>query len=104
PNLVFLMIERSMLNCPGPRTLLRPVLPKVPVASAVCLKHDVLNHCAIVGLSSTGSQIVSGRLFVMPVESIDCDCVIVIGRPLRRYRMPLSCHPPHAFCAAHGSS
>ena len=47
---------------------------------------------------------VFGRLFVMPVDSMLCDCVIVIGRPERRYRMPLSCQPPHACCAAHGSS
>src|SRR5947208_1896768 len=70
PIFVFLINDRSTLKSPGPRTLLRPVLPNVPVESAVCLKHDVLNHCVIVGFDTFGSQIVSGRLFVMPVESI----------------------------------
>src|SRR5438067_2404462 len=98
------MTAISRLNCPGPRTVLRPVLPKVPVVSATCWKHDVLNQLSIVGLPATGSQIVFGRLLVMPVDSMLCDYVIVIGRPLRRYRMPLICQPPYAFCAAHGSS
>src|SRR5262249_10883197 len=84
PILVFLMTDASMLNCPGPRTVLRPVLPNVPVVSATCWKQLVLNHCAIVGLLETGSQIVFGRLLPRPVDSMLCDWVIVIGRPERR--------------------
>src|SRR5437867_13436001 len=72
PNFVFLISDPSILNCPGPRTLLRPVLPNVAVVSETVWKHDVLNHCPIVELLNTGSQIVFGRLFVMPVESICC--------------------------------
>src|SRR5262249_3885691 len=103
PIVVFLMIDASMLKSPGPRTVLRAVLPNVPVESDVCWKHDVLNHCPIVGLLETGSQIVFGRLFVRPVDVICCVCVIVIGSPDRRYNRLLTCQPPHARCAAHGS-
>ena len=84
PNRVSLMTEKSMLNCPGPRTVLRPVLPKVAVVSVTRAKAAVLNHMSIVGLSRVGSPIVSGRLFVMPVDSIVPDCVIVSGSPDRR--------------------
>src|SRR5436190_22655605 len=105
PIAVVLIADRSMLNCPGPRTLLRPVLPNVPVVSATCWKQDVLNHLSIVApLLSAGSQVVFGRLFVMPVDSMLCDCVIVIGRPDRRYRLPLIWQPPHALLAPHGSA
>src|SRR5213593_3928392 len=44
PIFVFLIIEASMLNCPGPRTVLRPVLPNVPVVSATCWKQEVLKN------------------------------------------------------------
>src|SRR5262245_8463836 len=90
PNLVFLIIDMSTLKSPGPRTLLRPVLPKVAVVSAVCWKQDALNHASIVALLATGSHRVFGRLFVRPVDSICCCCVMVTGRPERAYRMPLS--------------
>ena len=104
PIFVFLISEKSTLKSPGPRTVLRPVLPNVADVSGTCWKHAVLNQVSIVGLVSAGSQRVFGRLFPMPVDSMLCDCVIVIGRPLRRYRMPLTCQPPYARSAAHGSS
>ena len=83
PNLVFLISDASTLNCPGPRTEFRPVAPNVPVVSATCAKHAVLNHWPMVASLFTGSQIVFGRLLVMPVESMLCVWVMVIGRPLR---------------------
>src|SRR5262245_57432234 len=104
PNVVDLIIDMSMLNCPGPRTVLRPVLPNVPVVSATCWKHDVLNQRSIVALLRTGSQVVFGRLLPMPVDSMVWDCVIVIGRPDRRYRMPPICHPPYGLPPPNGSS
>src|SRR5215813_11277956 len=104
PMFVDLIIDRSMLNWPGPRTVLRPVLPNVPVVSATCWKHDVLNQRSIVASPSTGSQIVFGRLLVMPVESMLCDCVIVIGNPERTYTMPPSCQPPYGLPPPNGSS
>src|ERR1700682_3315640 len=73
PILVFLIIDASMLNCPGPRTVLRPVLPNVPVVSVTCWKQEVLNHCPIAGLLDAGLQIVFGRLLVMPVDVMLCD-------------------------------
>src|SRR5437899_13040636 len=97
------MSDASMLNWPGPRSEFRLVLPKVAVVSAVCAKHDVLNHLSIVGSLSVGSQIVFGRL-VMPVDSMLCVCVTFTGRPERRYRRPFTCQPPHGCCAAQGSS
>ena len=81
PILVFLITDMSTLNWPGPRTVLRPVSPKVPVVSGTCWKHAVLNHRSMVGLLGTGSQIVFGRLLVMPVDSMVCDWVIVIRQP-----------------------
>src|SRR5215475_7369108 len=85
PIRVFLIPEKSMLKSPGPRTELRLVLPNVPVVSGTCWKHDVLNQRSIVALPpSDGSQTVFGRLLVMPVDSMVCPCVIVIGRPERR--------------------
>ena len=82
-----------MLNEPGPRTMPRPASPYVPVTSAVRTKHDVSNQRSIVGLSSRPSQTRFGRLPV-PVDCTPCVCVIVNGRPPRKYRMPLSCQPP----------
>src|SRR3982074_2254190 len=73
PNFVFLMTDRSMFLRPGPRTLFRAVLPKVPVVSPACWKQAVLNHMSVVGLDRTGSQIWFGRLLVMPVDSMLCD-------------------------------
>src|SRR5258707_2251097 len=104
PIFVFLISDASMFRSPGPRRLLRLVLPNVPVVSVVCTKQDVLNHCKIVGFERTGSQVWFGRLLVMPVESMLCDWVIWNGMPDRRKRMPLTCQPPHARDAAHGSS
>src|SRR3979490_566883 len=83
PIFVFLINDPSILNWPGPLTVFRPVLPNVPVVSPTCWKQAVLNHWPIVGLLSTGSQMVFGRLFEMPVDSMLCDWVIVIGGPLR---------------------
>src|SRR5437762_2887435 len=98
------MIDASMLNCPGPRSVFRPVLPKLAVVSLVWTKQDVLYQRSMVGLLRTGSQIWFGR-FVTPVDSMLCVCVrLTIGSPVRRYNSPFSCHPPHARCAAHGSS
>src|SRR5919201_1519114 len=98
------MTDASILNEPGPRTELRRVLPNVAVVSVTREKQDVLNHWPMLGSPSTGSQTVLGRLFVMPVDPIVPLCVIVIGRPERTAKMPLNCQPPHARCAAHGSS
>ena len=70
------------VELPGPRTVLRPVLPKVAVVPGTRAKAAVLNHMSIVGLSRVGSPIVSGRLFVMPVDSIVPDAVS--GSPDRR--------------------
>src|SRR5260370_2977673 len=98
PILVFLMIDASIFLSPGPRMLFRDVLPKVPVVSGTCWKHDMLNHWVIVGLARTGSQIVFVPVFQMPVESMVCDCVMLTGIPDRRYRMPLTCQPPHMRC------
>src|SRR5437867_21138 len=81
---VFLISEKSTLKSPGPRTELRPVLPKVPVESATCWKHDVLNQRSIVPVLRFGSHTVLGRLLVMPVDSMLCACVIVNGSPERR--------------------
>src|SRR6185295_12826871 len=91
PSLVFLMIDASRFLRPGPRTLLRAVVPKVPVVSATCWKQAVLNHCVIVGFDSTGSQIWFGRLLVRPVDSMLCDWVTVNGMPLRTYTRALTC-------------
>src|SRR5262249_26073975 len=100
PTRVFLMIDASTLACPGPRTVLRPVLPSVAVASAGRTKHDVSNHLSIVGLESAGSHTVFGRL-VTPVEPIVPVCVMVKGSPDRRYTRAVSCHPPHTRWVAH---
>src|SRR5262245_5061216 len=80
PNRVCLMSEASMLNCPGPRSALRDVLPNVAVVSAGGAKHEVLNHLSIVGSLSVGSQFVFGRL-VTPVESMLWVCVTLTGMP-----------------------
>ena len=80
---VFLISEKSILKSPGPRTEFRRVVPNVPVGSATCWKHEVLNQRSMVALPSAGSQTVLGRLLVMPVDSMLCDWVIVSGSPDR---------------------
>ena len=62
PIRVCLMTEASILNAPGPRRVLRPVLPYVAVTSAGAWKQEVLNHCAIVALLSA----VNSNLLMAP--------------------------------------
>src|SRR4051812_4347358 len=97
------MSDASRLTDPGPRMMLRPASPKVPVTSVGATKQDVSNHRSIVGLDSDPSQIRFGRLPV-PVDCTPCVCVIVNGSPPRKKKMPLICQPPYSACWAHGTS
>jgi hypothetical protein len=90
------VLDHRHVGVPLPRPAHRVAAGVAERARGVgtCWKHAVLNHLSIVAPLNTGSQIVFGRLFVRPVDSMLCDCVIWIGSPERMKRMPLTCHPP----------
>ena len=79
PNFVFLISDSVDVELrPARARVFRPVLPKVPVVSAHLLEARGVEPLVDRRVAdSTGSQIWFGRLLVMPVDSMLCDCVIV---------------------------
>ena len=83
--------EKSMLRSQGPLRMLRPEFPYVKLGWTT--KSEILNQRSMVGLEEIPEPMRLGRsappALVMPPE-----VPTVKGRPLRRLRMPPTCHPP----------
>ena len=69
-----LTMEKSVLNNPGARTMLRPSfpypLPEGPPSGASCWKQEALNHWATECGPLLGLQVTSGRSAYSPVNDV----------------------------------
>src|SRR5438876_353372 len=94
---IFFCAEKSMLTVPGPRRMLRPEFPKVP--GAFVRKEEVVNHfwmfCPVEPPVYEGVEIKSAVSFPIPVKELSSPELMVSGKPLCQFQMPVVCQFPN---------